>query len=466
MSSLSSGELGVQLSGEQRPIARRVVLWLLILASSLIIVLLVNQYIVIRAPDDMVSISAKHVLGILPIAILFFGLGLLVVLRFWRIPGRAGLFFVAFWMRVLLGIVLAVLFQYDDEIGIHNWALRQLHEPSRLTLIGAYYYLTKLLYGAFGGNFLILKIFNALIGALLPFFAYDLARWLFLDEKAGYRAMLLTAFLPPLVDYSATSMKEIDSAFLLILIVWFAISPHMGSLRKILGCMVSLGMFYWLRLAFWGAIPVLGLLAYLILMNRGASQRSRSMGFAVKLSLLLCLICVVVVSLYRVSAFSNIREDIQGIFVRNLGWFVNPQATVSQFLDPAASISLKNLAVLLLRGLYSPSPLRFLMDYNLGVVIQAFDMGAWYLFSPFAITGFLMWKREPEVVLVGIIAIGIFIMASVAGDAYRHRIPAMGLIFVLAAGGLRRSDLQRWILSLWWLGALLFTVAWWILRTI
>lgn len=74
--------------------------------------------------------------------------------------------------------------------------------------------------------------------------------------------------------------------------------------------------------------------------------------------------------------------------------FGESQATVTQFLDMSDPLSPKNAGVLFLRGLFSPSPVRFLLDYDAGTLIDALYMPVWYFLFPFALIA--MWAGREK----------------------------------------------------------------------
>jgi hypothetical protein len=146
--------------------------------------------------------------------------------------------------------------------------------------------------------------------------------------------------------------------------------------------------------------------------------------------------------------------------------FADSSATVMQFVDVSNSLSPKNLGVLFLRGLYSPSPFRSLFDYTVHTVVEGSIMTVWYVLFPFAIAGFLRERYRGPVVACGVSFIVVLTMASMAlmvgSNAYRHRIALMGLLFILAGGGYQPGTFREHprVFYLWWLGALLFTGVW------
>jgi hypothetical protein len=147
--------------------------------------------------------------------------------------------------------------------------------------------------------------------------------------------------------------------------------------------------------------------------------------------------------------------------------FLESEASVMRYLDVEDLFSPKNLVVLSLRGLFSPSPLRFLMSYGIDTHLEALNMLVWYILFPMAIMGILAYRRRAAIAcaLMGM-GISILMIATtgimVGSDPYRHRMVAMGLIAILAVGGFKKEIMHRfrWVIWLWILGAVSFTGMW------
>jgi hypothetical protein len=262
-------------------------------------------------------------------------------------------------------------------------------------------------------------------------------------------------------------LKEIATAFLMVLTLWCLVVIRRSFLKTI-GVVLSVGSMYLLRDVPWAAVPVVGVGTYLLLGETWRFRQFVSAGWLSKLGLVAVL--ALVMSPFIIEPIS---ETIQRRLIRDTYFtesFTDSSATVMQFVDVSNSLSPKNLGVLFLRGLYSPSPFRSLFDYSLHTVVEGSIMAVWYVLFPFAIAGFLTERHKGAVVACGVSFIGILTMASMAlmvgSNAYRHRIALMGLLFILAGGGYQNGAFRehRRIFYLWWLGALLFTGIWVVFR--
>lgn len=92
-------------------------------------------------------------------------------------------------------------------MGFHLAALENRHGLFSIAAGRGYHHIVALLYTFMGSNILIPRLFNAFLGALLPFFIFDLTLNIFGDKKVARLAFQFSAFLPPLLLYSAVALK-------------------------------------------------------------------------------------------------------------------------------------------------------------------------------------------------------------------------------------------------------------------
>jgi hypothetical protein len=420
-------------------------------------------------PALLVPVSTANLLQAIPWTFFCYFAGIGLVHRLSSLRNRFLLFTVIFLLRVVTGFALAFLFQYDDERAFHEAGVAQMYGLFSWDAGTGYYHLVNMIYAIFWPNILLPKALNSLWGALLPFFAYDLGERLFGDSKAAWRSFLFAAFLPPLVLFSAVNLKEMPTAFLLVLTVWFLTVPRWSAFRKMIGVTISVGALYWLRGAPWAAVDLTGVVAYPLL---GETWRLRHLMRLNRLPKLVALgLVAVIVALFFLEPIREIilrRSTEERYYTQQVE---GSSATIMQFIDLSNILSPTNFLLLFLRGLYSPSPMRILYTpYHLDTVIEAFSMMVWYLLFPLAISGFLAGRHRGAVIACGLTALAVLIMATTGvaagSDPYRHRMATMGLVCALAGGGYQTGlfPSSRWIFWLWWVGALLFTAAWLIFK--
>jgi hypothetical protein len=413
-------------------------------------------------PDRLVSFTIQDVIYATPLVIILSFFGTILVSRF-RIRQAIGWFLAFFTLRIFASLVLTMLFQYDDERAFHYAGIEQVYGIASLGGGKAYYHLINILYLIFGTNILLPKIVNAFLGSLLPFFAFGVAYWLFSDRKAGWRAFLLIGLLPPFVIFSAVNLKEMATCLLFVWIGWILANPKNTDLRKLVDSAVPIFLLYLLRGAIWTIIGILGIIVYFILRAR---WRSSSLVKTIMVVALIGWFFVFPIS-KQIQQMVWSRTTQEEYFIKR---FSESETGVMRYLYVENPFSPKNLVVLSLRGLFSPSPLRFLMSYGIDTHLEALNMLVWYILFPMAIMGILAYRRNRAAVACALMGIGILMIATtgimVGSDPYRHRMVAMGLIAILAVGGFKKEIMLRfrWVIWLWILGAVSFTGMWFTLR--
>jgi len=442
--------------------------WVSVIVIACVASVLANHITSLIDSGRMLPISWGSVIWAVPLAVVCYFLGIATIFYLADIPHPIPLFTAVFVLRLILGFVLSVLFQADDELTFHYAGIEHPYGVISWNEGKGYYHLVSMLYSAFGPNFLLPKVVNTLIGSLIPFFLYDLSRQCFNEPKAAWRSFLFAAFLPPLVLFSALSLKEILTVFLLVLTLWLLIVPRRSTVWKIGAAVFSSSILYWLRGAPWAAVAVAGVIAYSVLGETWGlkGMRKRRVVPGLLLGSLLALFALSFLS-------ETIRERIGSRLTEETYYkqrFEGSSATVMQFVDKSNAFAPKNLGVLFLRGFYTPSPFRFLFDYSLSSIIEASVMIVWYLLFPFAVAGFLAERHKGIVVACGVVVCAILAIVSMGvmfgTDPYRHRIAAMGLVFTLAGGGFQNGIFARfrWVFRFWWIGAFLFTAVWIVFR--
>jgi hypothetical protein len=413
--------------------------------------------------DRMIPISVESVLQAAPLMLIAYLVGLGVTLAVFDVPQRASLFSMAFLLRIVVMLFISVLFQQDDEIRFFRAALRHSHGLWSWTPGDGYYHLNEIAYAAFGPNLLLPKTVNVLLGSLVPFLAYDIALQLFRDRSVANRAWWWTAVLPPTVIYSTLNVKEIASCFLCAAILWCLCRLSRWPARWV-GVTACSAALYWLRDAPWVLAASAGSVAYVIL---GAGSFRRTMltwPFWTKLVAAVALIAVLSPMVIRpVSTTLNSRLTQEEAYRTK---FKVSSATVMKFVDRSNPLSAANSLVFFVRGLYSPSPLRLLVELDVGTIIQVSNMLVWYVLFPFAVIGVIARFHQGSVLACAAMVLAVLIMATVGmpvgGDPERHRFVISAPLFVLAAAGVTigPSSMTRWVLSSWWLGAVIFNAAW------
>ncbi|MGH2498738.1 MAG: hypothetical protein ACRDF0_01375 [Candidatus Limnocylindria bacterium] len=93
-------------------------------------------------------------------------------------------------------------------------------------LLGTFVYLEGALYALFGERPLLMIFLNAGLATALGVLASEIARHLF-GTRAGIAALVLVAFFPSLVLWSALNLKEALTLFLIAVVFWALLRFHM-----------------------------------------------------------------------------------------------------------------------------------------------------------------------------------------------------------------------------------------------
>ena len=443
--------------------------WLLILLFLILAIILVHFsiFIVLLIESKrLIPISVQNVVTALPLIVILYIVGCVLVARS-PIRHPIGWYSLFFVIRLLVAIILSLLFLFDDERGFHYRGITQPHGFISFEPGNAYYSVVVILYYIFGANILLPKTVNVFIGSLIPFIIVNIANKVFKNQKVAWRAFLLSGFLPPFVFFSAVALKEILSAFLLLIIIYTLINANRGIFKSLLCTIIIIVLLYWVRGAPLALVVVTGSLAYYT-WNIINIIRSKKMAYLIPISLLLFAIGIYVIF----NLLSTIQEIIHNRLKHTyyIERFVKSQAAVMRFLNAEQVFTPKNLVILFLRGLYSPNPLRCFVSPCLGTFIESLTMLVWYILFPLAIIGTIQFRNRAEVVIISIMGFAILAMATmgpmVGSDPLRHRIMGMTLFVILASAAFNRKTKWSycWITWMWIIGALGFIGLWLTLR--
>jgi hypothetical protein len=442
--------------------------WLSIILTGILAASIATHLVSLRDPERLVPIQINNVIGMVMLMSLFYTCGALLVVLLWRIPDRLGFFTVFFMLRLVMALVLTALFHYDDELAFHIIGLSQIYGLFSSDPGKGYYHIVNVLYAMFGPNILLPKMVNVFLGSMLPFFTYDIAQKIFQDAMKLRRSLLYAGLLPPMVVFSAVNLKEMATAFLLVLTVWSIARPR-AIMCRMIGLASSITVLYWFRGTVWALIPVVGSIIWLLCgesVRAGSLLRVRTV-LRIGLAGLSLAIFILPSFGQPVAEMAMRRLADEAYFIEQ---FTTSEASVMQYIDLENPLATRNFIVLFLRGLFSPSPLRFLLDHGLDTLVETVNMLTWYLLFPLGVIGFLSERQKGIVVTCGVMIMGVLTL-SFAGlvfgsDPYRHRVTAFGLLTILSAGGADKDSIHqwRWILYLWWGGAALFTGLWFIMR--
>jgi len=436
------------------------------LASGVLLVALIG----FLEPTGMTpQFSTQEVFHSLGIGLFIWGFTVVLVALWRHNPDDVFYYSVFFALRLLVSSLLTYYFIFDDELG--QWINLMRGNHDQLPLIWGLGYLEIIHQFSllFGDNLLVIKLLNISLGSLLPFLISDLTYQCYQSQSAARVSFLMAGLLPPFILYSGVHLKEIPTSFLIALAAWFLLTRREFATRWVGGFACLLALAY-IRGIYW-TVPivliasVLFVISTLKLENHYRSSRLARWG--------VFLVAVLILSLGLSLAGNYLLNLLRH---RTLGSshyaleFMQSTAAYKSLIGHLNPYSPASLFVQMGRALFSPSPFRFLIDFNRSALIESLTSITWYIIFPLSIIGISTHGR-PRREVWGIIAacVATFIMASLevfGGDWGRHRIVLIALLIVLAAGGTSkiRSSRALLITMAWSLSAIFFQGVWLLAR--
>lgn len=396
-------------------------------------------------------------------------LGALGVLPFVLIAvlwGRAQLgerskdvFTIAFILRVGVALFLGFVFLAQDEVILHriasdlrccDWSLWS----NRIRSGDGYVLLIAGIYAITGPNIFMAKLFNAVIGSLLPFIARRAAQGLWNNPVVAERAFWVTAFLPALVLYSALNLKEMTVAVLLV-----ATIAVLADRELALGTKATLGILlviatYVLRGA-WAIVPA-SALGYWAVMLPERPLRLRTLTIRVGLALTAAVVLLVPLSFIMEGVLAHVQERVFIGARASFGTLQTATASVTRgLLDVSNPWAPRNVLIQLARTPFTPSPLAWLAGRSFSAFFDSVIGVTLYAVWPFALIGLVSSRDRrtgviavPTVVLFFVIAMSLNLGLTIS----RHGVPLIAPLAILAAQGWE----ERWswrILIYGWIAA-------------
>jgi hypothetical protein len=406
---------------------------------------------IIGTESILITPTQVSLIGIIPIALLAFAIGCIVVIicSGFTLGERLLVFVLILSLEFTLSVLTALFFHLDDEQWLHQWAMEMVQEGiERWDYSG----LLAGFYSVFGANLMLGKVISALVTALLPFLVFGIARSLFSDGWAARRSFYWCSCNVALLMYGAFSLKESLTAFLLTAACWgIAFSRE----KALFGWFVAFGATLALTLRpIFAGIIILAILVYWFSPGntpRYAGTRWLILGSTLGISVLLADFIVPVV---HTRVFLDYLEKLQ-----------EQRTFAGQIFTSTSALAPSNLLIAAFGGVYAPPPVRLLL--GVGNFMETITMLTWYVVLPFAVLGFL---RSSQVPLRNTLAVTVMVGSLVtsasllfAGVPDRHRMPLFPLLCVMAGNGRPTRGQIRWFYG-WWLSILAFNILYWRLR--
>jgi len=382
--------------------------------------------------------------------------------RFWTTFTLVSL---ALFVRFLGGYLIPNIIIFDDEIGYARMGIGVL-EALQSGVTSPWSYnpwgnVTGVLYYLFGSSPHVVKALNSSLSVITAFMLCRIAYSLYEGRRVMRLVLYFSLFMPPLIFISSIALKEQLIAFLLVATL-YGILKH--SDRGWIIAILALGLLMTFRNTFGIVIIVLVGLYWAI--RRGAMDSTRVrwigllLGFGIIIAIGVATVQSELIKESKLVMFLS-AEDTRGYeTVRQ------SEAQFNQYLDLNDLFSIKNLLLIPIRSIYSPSPFRVIKSPSIGVYLEAVALTLfWYLTLPYVIIGILNSKSSLDRGLVGGFFLAVFLIASYsvltfADDTFRYRWPALPIYFMLAAHGWY-NKFHRWsqlIIWGWWISVIVFGI--------
>lgn len=304
-------------------------------------------------------------------------------------------------------------------------------------------YVVAVVYYIFGHNTLLMQFLNCTIGALTTIAIFEIGLLLY-DSRVATRAMLLSAFFPQMVFWSAALYKDAAVMLCIALAILAALQLRQRSgLVWLLIYVAAAGALVWLRFYIFYAIMAASFAGLLSSHRRGPLFGLMSQVALVGSVILLLLYTPTGREIQNRARFldlqqlQNARSDLA---VRaNTGF-----ASDADVSTPLGVLSTLPIGVMYL--LFAPFP------WTVGSVRQVLslpDVLVWYALMPALIRGLRSAVRHrlaqtlPILVFTTALTLAYGAFLGNAGTAYRQRTQIMMFYFIFIADGLKKRQSQE-----------------------
>lgn len=323
-------------------------------------------------------------------------------------------------------------------------------------------YLYAIIYFIFGHNVLIVRIFNSFIGALIPVFTYMIAKDAYVDDKVAKTSSILISFLPMLLLYSITQLKEVHVIFVLTFVIWGLIKLR----RKFNGFLMIIAILACVYLMLlrtpYGLVLLVSAVIYMVISYLQDGRPVKAVACSMFVILLVWL-------LYARLGYGLLGRGL----VDNINVYVfryRYEVGVSNILYSAFMSwgKIPLIPLYMLVSLLMPYPLWLFFNpiYKVTSFSAFFDLIgaiAWYALIPFSAYGFLssLKNRNSEKLLLCLISLSIILLLAISGQglitAGRHKDSVMSFLMIFAGAGIVdyiRGNLNLRLLLLLYAGLL------------
>jgi hypothetical protein len=327
------------------------------------------------------------------------------------------------------GAALAESWSHGDSI--HSWQATVEGKVNR-----GFIYFVAAVYYVFGRNVILVQFLNGIIGALTPIAILELGLVLY-DRRVAVTAMLLTAFFPQMIFWSAALYKDpaVMLAIAANILSVFRLRLRMSAVWLVVYLATAAALVF-LRFYIFYAIAAATLAGMLMRHRRGMA-----LGFATQLGIVASVIVLLVYTPVGQEILGNSRFlDLQVLNVSRM----DLARAGSGYAAEADVSTLSGILTVLPMGvaylLFAPFPWSIV---SLRQALALPDVLIWYALVPALVRGILAAHRRlretmPILVFTTALTLAYGAFLGNAGTAYRQRTQVMMFYFLFAADGMRR----------------------------
>ena len=345
---------------------------------------------------------------------------------------------------ILAGYVIRVcyarftwpIYGLDDEGAYHVAGIlfkEQMLAGQTLTWRNGYPAILGVLYTLLGEHYLVGRLFNCVVGALVLAVVYRTALAIFQKQDVARVALIGAALHPYLVVYSGVQVREVYVVLFAAGSLWALVSRRPWTTRVAVFAVNTLG-FMVTRSAQAVAFLAAGFCHQIFI-----SLRRKRLG----LVLIMLVLLLVSLRLYFLPQYqSTWAQRWEGRYTltdgaqAGMASFSGVSARLIDPFDPSFRTRLLSFG----RQLFTPLPTHFLAGINLPRAIASLYGLYWYVSLPFLGLGAWYHRRRAEAWLLLGIVLGHLILLSMpqiafAGEPQRWRLAAAPALILLSASG-------------------------------
>jgi hypothetical protein len=304
-------------------------------------------------------------------------------------------------------------------------------------------YFVAAVYYVFGRNTLLVQLLNATLGSLTAIVILELGLLIY-DRRTAFRAMLLTAFFPQVIFWSAALYK--DAAVMLCIALNILALLRLKSrirVRDLVLYSATAAALVWLRFYIFSAIAIATLSGFLVRQGRRPLLALTAQFAAVLAVIVLLLLTPAGNELLTTTHFFDLQQ-------LQISRFDLAASAKSGFASDADVSTLRGVLSVLPAGvanlLLAPFPWKVM---GLRQALALPDVLVWYALLPALVYGlvsavrFRLSQTMPILVFTTTLTLAYGAFLGNAGTAYRQRTQVMIFYFLFIADGLERRRAKR-----------------------